>query len=103
MRCQDRKKTLGDTLYNQSLNHVGESGHTPGTFSLDVVCLATIQVRRTANAVAVGPRRGLHNYRKTSQFIQIAKEGEMKMSDHVKNPKVPHQWDEVGQSFIQVQ
>ena len=25
------------------------------------------------------------------------------MSEHVKNPKVPHQWDEVGQIFIQVQ
>ena len=25
------------------------------------------------------------------------------MSDHVKNPKVPHQWGEVGQRFIQVE
>ena len=25
------------------------------------------------------------------------------MLHHVKNPKVPHQWGEVGQTFIQVQ
>ena len=47
---------------------IGESGHTPDTFSLDVICSATIQVRRTTNTVAVGPMRGLHNYRKTSEL-----------------------------------
>ena len=47
---------------------VGESGHTPDTFSLDVICSATIQVRRTTNTVAVGLMRGLHDNRKTSEL-----------------------------------
>ena len=46
---------------------VGESGHSPDAFSLDVIS-ATIQVRRTTNAVAVGTIRGLHNFRKTSEL-----------------------------------
>ena len=47
---------------------VGESGHSPDTFSLDVICSATIQVQRTTNAVAIGPMRDLHYYCKTSEL-----------------------------------
>ena len=75
---------------------VGESGHTPDTFTLDVICSATIQVRRTTNTIAVGPMHGLHIYHKTSELTEIAKEGEVEMSDNVKNSKVAHQWGEVG-------
>ena len=32
---------------------IGESGHGPDTFSLNVICLATIQVQRTTNTVIV--------------------------------------------------
>ena len=48
---------------------IGESGHSPATFSLDAIARQlfrfgdTIQVGDT---VAVGPTCGLHNYRKKS-------------------------------------
>ena len=47
--------------YNFFLEEIGESGHTPDTFSFDVIYSATIQFRRTGNTVAVGPMCGLHN------------------------------------------
>ena len=43
--------------------YVGESGHGPDTFSFNVIYSATIQVRRTGNAVVVGPICDLYNYR----------------------------------------
>ena len=50
------------------IRQVGESGHSPDTFSLDAICSVTIQVRRTTNTFAVGPMRVLHHYRKTSEL-----------------------------------
>ena len=47
---------------------VGESGHSPDNFSLDIICSATVQVWRTTNTVAVGPMCGLQNYCKTSEL-----------------------------------
>ena len=67
---------------------IGESGHTPDTFSLDVICSATIQVRRTTNTVAVATMCGLNN-RKTSELTLNGKEGEAKMSGDVKIRKYP--------------
>ena len=52
--------------YGKSKN-IGESEQLVWTFSLDVICSATIQVRRTST-VAVEPMYGLHNYRKTSEL-----------------------------------
>ena len=42
---------------------IWESGHSPDTFSLDVICSVTIQAGRTTNTLAVGPMCGLHDYR----------------------------------------
>ena len=44
------------------------SGQSPDTFSLDVICSATIQVWRTTNDVTVGPMCGLNSYCKTSEL-----------------------------------
>ena len=41
---------------------------SPDTYSLDVICSATIQVQKATNTVAVGPMCGLNNYRKTSEL-----------------------------------
>ena len=96
--------TVSKTVHGRHhSNHLGESGYTQETFSLDVIYSATVQVRRTTNTVAVGPICGLHNHWKTSELTLIPKEREVKMSGHVKNPKVPHPWGEVGPSFIRVQ
>ena len=51
----------GDHCLTGLADDVGESGHTPDTFSLEVIWSATVQVRRTANTVSVGPMCGLHN------------------------------------------
>ena len=55
-------------FYSVLCLYIGESGHTPDTFSLDVIYSTTIQVRRTTNTAAVGLMCGLHNYRKTSEL-----------------------------------
>ena len=51
------------TKIRQFVVRKGEHG-SDTLFSLEVICLATIQVLKTANAVPVGPMSGLHNYRK---------------------------------------
>ena len=58
-------------LKKDTLNHpvgIGESGHSPDTFSLDIIYLATIHVRRATNTVAVGPMSGFHDNRKTPEL-----------------------------------
>ena len=52
---------------------IGESGHTLDTFSFDVICLATIQVWRTTNTVAVGPVCGLYNSAKHWSWLKLLK------------------------------
>ena len=50
-----------------------EGGHGSDTFSLDVICWATIPVLIITNIVAAGPMCGLHNYRKNRSCLEMPK------------------------------
>ena len=84
-------------------NGIEEGGHGSDNFSLDVIFLATIQILRTTNTVAVGPICGVHYYCKKLELTLNADEGDMKISVDVKCPKVPHQWGKIGQRMGQLQ
>ena len=49
----------------ETKNHsivIGKSGHSSDTFSLDIICSATVHAWRTANSAAVRPMCGLHKH-----------------------------------------
>ena len=86
LKPQEKRREVG--MYVVGLGS-RESGHSPHTFSLGVICSATIQVRRTTNTADVGPMCGLHNTVNHGSWLKMPKNGKWKcreMSNIRKHP-----------------